>query len=82
MTLTGAGFVAGATVSIGGASCTTVQIVNSTTLRCTVGMHAAGAVDVVVTVSGVSGTLTGGYTYGVVAPAPTPTRPPPRPQAH
>ncbi len=75
VTLTGAGFAAGATVSVGNIPCTNVVIVNSTTLRCTTGMHGAGTVDVVVTVGSQTGTLIGGYTYGVVAPLP-PGQPP------
>lgn len=70
VTLTGAGFASGATVSIGGAGCTNVVIVNSTTLRCTASVHTAGTVDVKVTVGSQTGTLTGGYTYGVVNPLP------------
>ena len=70
MTLTGSGFVAGTSVSIGGVSCATVQVVNSTTLTCTVAAHAVGAVDVVVTEGSLTGTLTGGYTYGVPPPQP------------
>ncbi|MGI8855645.1 MAG: beta strand repeat-containing protein [Thermomicrobiales bacterium] len=75
VTLTGAGYVAGATVSIGGASCTNVQVVNSTKLTCTTGVHGAGAVDVVVTVGSATATLPGGYTYGVIAPLPGPQLP-------
>ena len=51
VTLTGAGFVAGATVSIGGVAVRAIVQVNSTTLTCTTGAHGAGAVDVVVTVA-------------------------------
>ena len=76
VTLTGTGFVTGATVSVGGVSCTNVQVVSSTTLRCTTGAHAAGTGDVVVTVNSQTGTLTGGYTYGVITPQPTPTHAP------
>jgi len=71
VTLTGTGFAPGATVSLGGASCTNVQIVSSTTLRCTTATRAAGVVDVAVTVNSQTGTLTGGYTYGVVNPQPS-----------
>ena len=75
VTLTGAGFAAGATVFIGGVNCTDVQIGNNgTSLRCTTGAHAAGTVDVVL-VGNATGVLYGGYTYGVIAPAPTPPRP-------
>src|SRR3989449_4290655 len=70
VTLTGTGFTAGATVSLGGTATTNVTVVSSTSLTATTAAHAAGAVDVVVTNSdGQSGTLTGGYTY--TNPAPT-----------
>ncbi|PYX77052.1 MAG: hypothetical protein DMG72_03250 [Acidobacteria bacterium] len=70
MTVTGTGFAAGATVSLGGTAATNVTVVSSTSLTATTAAHAAGAVDVVVTNSdGQSGTLTGGYTY--TNPAPT-----------
>lgn len=49
LTISGANFVAGATISIGGAAATGVTIVNSTTVRATAPAHAAGAVSVVVT---------------------------------
>jgi hypothetical protein len=77
VTLTGAGYAAGASVTIGNVPCTNVQIATSTTLTCTTGAHGAGAVDVVVTVSSQTGTLTGGYTYGVVSPLPPPQSPGP-----
>src|SRR5437867_2702581 len=64
VTITGTGFAAGATVSLGGTAATNVTVVSSTSLTATTAAHAAGAVDVVVTNSdGQSGTLTGGYTY-------------------
>src|SRR3989449_8101734 len=70
VTLTGTGFAAGATVSLGGTAATNVTVVSSTSLTATTAAHAAGAVNVVVTNSdGQSGTLTGGYTY--TNPAPT-----------
>ena len=52
-----------------------VQVLSSTTLRCTTGAHVAGAVDVVVTVGSATGTLTGGYAYGVIKPLPPPQPP-------
>src|SRR5439155_1298585 len=70
VTVTGTGFAAGATVSLGGTAATNVTVVSSTSLTATTAAHAAGAVNVVVTNSdGQSGTLTGGYTY--TNPAPT-----------
>ncbi len=64
MTITGTGFLAGATVSLGGTAATGVTVVNSTSITATTAAHAAGAVNVVVTNSDAqSGTLTNGYTY-------------------
>jgi len=74
VTLTGTGFLAGATVNLGGTAATGVTVVNSTTITATTPAHAAGAVNVVVTNSDTqSGTLTNGYTYTVANPAPTVT---------
>jgi hypothetical protein len=70
VTLTGAGYGFGTTVTIGGVPCTNLHIVSSTTLTCTTGAHAAGAVDVVVTVFGQTGALPGGYTYALPNPLP------------
>jgi len=64
VTLTGTGFLAGATVSLGGTAATGVTVVNSTTITATTPAHAAGAVNVVVTNSDTqSGTLSNGYSY-------------------
>jgi hypothetical protein len=70
--LTGAGFANGATVTVGGVACGDVQVANSTTLHCTTGAHAVGAVDVVVAQSGQTGTLVGAYTYQAAAALPPP----------
>ena len=68
--ITGTGFLAGATVKLGGTAATSVTVVNSTSITATTAAHAAGAVSVVVTnTDGQSGTLTNGYTY--TNPAPT-----------
>ena len=72
--ISGTGFLSGATVSVGGTTATGVTVVNSTTITATTAAHAAGAVSVVVTnTDGKSGTLTTGYTYVVINPAPTVT---------
>jgi hypothetical protein len=64
VTITGTGFLAGATVSLGGTAATGVSVTNSTTITATTAVHAAGAVNVVVTnTDSKSGTLTNGYTY-------------------
>ena len=62
VTITGTGFQAGATVSLGGTAATGVAV-SSTSITTTAG-HAAGAVNVVVTnTDGQSGTLSNGYTW-------------------
>ena len=64
VTITGTGFLAGATVSLGGTAATGVTVVNSTSITATTAAHAAGAVSVVVTnTDAQSGTLNNGYTY-------------------
>jgi hypothetical protein len=64
VTITGASFVNGATVSIGGVAATGVSFVNATTLTATTGAHATGTVNVVVTnPDAQTGTLTNGYSY-------------------
>jgi hypothetical protein len=72
VTLTGAGYTASTTVSLGGAACMNVRLVDTATLICTNGAHAAGAVDVVVTVNGISETAPAAYAYGVANPLPGP----------
>ncbi len=72
VTITGTGFLAGATVKLGGTAATGVTVVSSTSITATTAAHAAGAVSVVVTNTDTqSGTLTNGYTYTGVNPAPT-----------
>ncbi len=72
MTITGTGFLAGATVKLGGTAATGVTVVSSTSITATAPAHAAGAASVVVTnTDAQSGTLTNGYTYTAVNPAPT-----------
>ncbi|HKP11437.1 MAG TPA: IPT/TIG domain-containing protein, partial [Blastocatellia bacterium] len=64
VTITGANFVSGASVTIGGAAATNVAVSNGTTITATTPAHAAGAADVTVTnPDNRSGTLTGGFTY-------------------
>ncbi len=68
VTVAGTGFVAGATVTIGGVVCTSPTVVSATSLTCTTGAGSAGAVNVVVSNSdSQSSTLASGFTY--VAPA-------------
>ncbi len=63
VTVTGDGFAAGATVSFGGAAGTSVTVASATSATVTTPAHAAGAVDVVVALSGKSVTLAGAFTY-------------------
>jgi hypothetical protein len=62
--ITGTGFSAGATVSLGGVAATNVVVSKSTSITATAPAHAAGTVGVVVTNSdGQNWILSGGYTY-------------------
>jgi hypothetical protein len=63
VTIAGARFAAGATVTIGAAAATDVVVVNETTITATTPQHASGRADVVVSVNGKSGTLAGGYSF-------------------
>src|SRR6476619_3537391 len=45
VTITGTGFLTGATVSLGGTAATGVTVVNSTSITATTAAHAAGAVS-------------------------------------
>jgi hypothetical protein len=64
VTITGTGFLAGATVSLGGTAATGVTVVSSTSITATAPAHAAGAVNVVVAnTDSQSGTRPSGYTY-------------------
>jgi hypothetical protein len=64
VTITGTGFLAGASVTFDASAATSVVVVNSTTITANTPAHAAGAVTVTVTnTDTTSGTLTNGYTY-------------------
>ena len=63
VTITGTNFAAGATVTFGSAAATNVVVVSSTSITATTPAGSAGAVTVMVTVSGQSGSLTNGFTY-------------------
>ncbi len=64
VTVGGANFVSGATVSFGGAACTSVVVASATQINCNTAAHGVGVVDVTVTnPDAKSGTLTGGFTY-------------------
>ena len=71
VTVTGTGFLAGASVTFGGTAATNVVVVGPTSITAKTPSHATGAVNVVVTnTDGQSGTATGAYTY---TPNPAPT---------
>jgi plastocyanin len=73
VTVSGAGFAAGATVSFDGAPGSNVVVQSATSLTTVTPARAAGSVAVVVTnPDGQSGRLNGGLTYTAPAPAPTP----------
>ncbi|HEY5516346.1 MAG TPA: IPT/TIG domain-containing protein, partial [Pengzhenrongella sp.] len=64
VTITGAGFRAGATVTFGGTAATSVTVVNATTMTVATPAHSAGTADVVVTNNDAqTGTLAGGFTF-------------------
>jgi IPT/TIG domain-containing protein len=65
VTITGTGFVAGATVTIG-SKAAAVRVVSETEIKARTTAHAAGAAEVVVTDT--NGTSTGGPTYTYIAP--------------
>ena len=66
ITITGANFAAGATVTVGGAPATNIIVVSATSITATTGARAAGSVEVTVTVNGRAGSLPAAFTY--VAP--------------
>lgn len=74
VTIRGLRFAAGATVTLGGRAATDVSVQGSDSLtaRTPAGL-AAGAVDVVVSVAGRSGSLPGGFTYQTPPPNVAPT---------
>ncbi|MCA1667626.1 MAG: IPT/TIG domain-containing protein, partial [Thermomicrobia bacterium] len=77
VTIRGAGFLPGVTVSFGNTSATVVSA-TETAIIVTTPAHDSGAVDVVVTSGGQHATLSQGDTYGDVSALPTaqPTAPP------
>ena len=66
VTLIGAGFTSAlaSTVKFGGVSATNVQVISAVTMKVTVPSHAAGAVDVALTVGTTTSTATNAYVYG------------------
>ena len=69
ITITGTNFLSGATVTVGGAACTSVTVVSATSITCTTPAGTAGAQNVVVTnTDAQSATLSNGFTY-IAAPS-------------
>ena len=74
----GNNFQSGATVTIGGATATDVNVTDANTITATTPAGSAGTADVVVTnPDSQSATLTGGFTYSEPAPSATVTDPTP-----
>jgi IPT/TIG domain/Metallo-peptidase family M12 len=69
VTITGSGFVAPATVTLGGTAATAVNVVNTTTITATTPAHATGTVSVVVQTNAQTATLASSYFY-FTPPAP------------
>ncbi|MCX7117581.1 MAG: IPT/TIG domain-containing protein [Legionellales bacterium] len=67
VTLTGVGLTGATGVTFGGTAATSVNVVSSTTVTAVTPVHAAGAVDVVITTPSGSATKTIGYTYQATA---------------
>ena len=76
VTITGTGFLTGATVTIGGNVCTSPAVVNATTITCVTPAGTAGAANIIVTnTDGRNTVLASGYTYTATSPG-TNTTPP------
>jgi hypothetical protein len=79
ITITGTNFVSGATVTVGGAACTNVVVVNSTEITCATPAGTAGTASVVVTSNGQSNAANTLFTYTAPASPPAFFVPPPEP---
>src|SRR5688500_19034173 len=65
LTVSGANFVSGTTVTVGGSPCTSVTVPSSTSLTCLPPARGAGAADVIATnPNGSASGLASAYTYG------------------
>jgi hypothetical protein len=72
VTISGANFATGATVSFGGTPATAVNVLSNTSITATTPAGQAGAVNVTVTNSNnLSGTMSAGFTYEVPPPPPS-----------
>jgi hypothetical protein len=63
ITITGANFAAGATVTVGGAAATNVVVASATSITALTAARSAGSVEVTVTVNGRAGSLPNAFTY-------------------
>jgi hypothetical protein len=68
VTISGANFTTGASLTIGGVAVTDLTISSATSITAKTGAHAAGAADVFLTQSGQSARLTGAFTYLTTKP--------------
>src|SRR5581483_7800820 len=69
LNISGSGFTGGASVTLGGVPCTGIVFVSSSSLQVTAPVSSrVGPVDLVVSCSGGTGTLAGGYFYEGVLP--------------
>lgn len=66
VTLSGVHFTGATSVTFGGASATSVMVVNDTTITCNTPAHLHGAVTVAVTTPSGTGSLSSGFTYNPV----------------
>lgn len=72
VTITGLNFAAGASVTIAGVEASSVVVQGSSQLTARTAARTPGTGDVVVTVGGLSGRLTNGYTYAYPGPSNNP----------
>jgi hypothetical protein len=70
VTLTGINYLPGSTVTFDGVPATEVVVVNDTQITCVTPAHPLGAVDVTVTTTNGSGSLTDGFTYAAATDIP------------
>ncbi|TMG40064.1 MAG: hypothetical protein E6H88_00515, partial [Chloroflexi bacterium] len=73
ITITGTGFAAGATATVGGSAATGVSVVSATQINATTPAHPAGVADVIVTVSGQSSAPNPGDEFAYLVSPPTVT---------
>ncbi len=75
VTVTGTNLTGATAVTFGGTAAASFSVVNATTITAVTPAHAAGAVNIVVTTPGGSGTGSNLYTYAVPAPTVTAVAP-------